>query len=217
MNMTHVRRLTIWILVAGVIATALPWGLVTLGAWSYNNHDYTGAQTIWRVASYTSFYDRDAILLDIGDSQYQDHKFKDAAATFEEASHIAADSRFCMITYNWGRSLADYAATIEAKDKAGALTSYADALRTIAVQRCVSDADYRNQFEQLRQELLRKIAELTAAPSQQNQQPSSSDDSANRILDDHSGEIIQQHKYQSSVNYDQEDQTDSTRNFELVR
>ena len=209
------RRIVVWVLVACVLVTATPWALVMAGSSFYGNRDYKGAQTIWNIAQYTSFYDRDAILLNIGDAQYRDRDFKGAASTFEQANAIAADERKCMIAYNWGRSLADHAASIETKDKSGALTAYADALRAISVQRCTNDAEYRDQFEELRQELLKKIAELTASQTQNSTQQNSNE-SADEIIGDHTEEIIQQRKYQSAVNQDQERST-STRNFKLVR
>lgn len=209
------RRIVLWLLVAGVVVATLPWGLSMAGKFAYDNRDYTTAQSIWNIAQYTSFYDRDAVLFDIGDAQYRNRDFKGAATTFGQASDIAANERKCMIAYNWGKSLADHGASIEAKDKSGALTAYADALRAIAVQRCTGDATYRDQFEDLRQELLKKIDELTASQAK-DQKQSTSNESANEIIEDHSGEIIQQRKYQSAVNYDQEP-LGSTRNFKLVR
>lgn len=200
-----VRLAVLTILIVVAIVAALPFMLTVYGRSLFNGQNYGGAQSTWRVASYLSFYDRDAILFDIATAIYWQRQYERAAAQFAAASAIGSDKHFCKITYNWGLTLRDWGDDLASGDKPKALLTYSDALRVIAVARCNEDPRYKDVFEELRQDLLQKIANLTRAEDTTQQQSEeskqSSSDKQQEILQDNSQEQKQQRSYEKAKTY----------------
>lgn len=216
----HWKQLVAALLALGVVITALPWLLVSIGNAFYDSSPGQ-ARLMWTAAKFTALYDRDVVLFDIGNSWLKENSYDNAAAAYEAADRIASDKNRCMIRYNWGLSLSRQGDGLAGSDRAAARAKYSEALGIIALNQCQEDPDYRDNFEQLYKELLEKLAKLDdQAPGQPspNQPRPGDDQDAEEILQDSSAEADQAQNYQTNRRYDdsRSDNGSSSPSFEFV-
>lgn len=197
------RVIVVSILCAIVLIASVPWLLTALGDHLYAGGNHGGAQAAWRVASFTGFYERDSIIYDIGNAQYQAGDYQGAAGSYAHASAIASDKHACIIDYNWAMALSSQADQLQTTNASQALSTYGDAIRALSDPRCTNDPAYKNNYDQLRQDIQKKIADLTkkkSSNSKQQQASNGNQATQDRILNDHSQELAQQHSFQGNQN-----------------
>lgn len=159
--------LLLLILAAGVLPWALTWGGMSLFADSP-----AGARTLWTAARFTSLYDRDIVIYNIGNSHLKERAFDEAVREYQAADAITTAQNRCPIRYNWGLALSHKGDATS--DGNAARTAYSEALRVISINSCLSDPQYAANFKELADELLKKLQALNQG-QQQSQKPNQGD------------------------------------------
>ena len=161
-----------------------------IGKRLYGAGNFSGAGVVWTAASWTSVWERDVILYDLGNGLYQSGNYQSAAQRYQQASAVASATHVCVVDYNWGLALSAWGDKLAGSSAQNALAQYGNAVRALSAPTCNRSSTYQTPYGQLRQELEQKIANLSQPPKAA--QVTQDSGAAQQILDDRYQELLQQ-------------------------
>lgn len=192
----YIKKIVFWGLLVVMIAGVAPWGLVRLGnIWSTNSS--AQARTAWIVAQLTSFYERDVVFYNIGNTYLAERNYDAATSAYASADTIATPKTRCPNRYNWGLVLMQKGDT--STDRNSARTAYSEGLRVISINDCQNHPQYKARFEVLYNELLKR---LKATNDQSNDQEKPEDSEATKKAE----ELVKDNEQEKSAYKDYQNQ-----------
>lgn len=192
------KQIILGICIVVLLAGTLPWLLTRIGLAAFNGSPGT-ARVWWTMARYTSVYERDVILYNIGNSFYKQRSYDEAANMYAKADDISRDKTRCAIRYNWGLALSDKGDQLASTDRPAARAAYSEALRILAISTCQDDPAYQASFNALAEALTEKLQDLTEDDTGEDKKDEQQSDTskAEEILKDAEKEKREAQDYQN--------------------
>lgn len=213
---SRIKKIIFWALFLIMVAGVMPWALVRLGnLWFAGNP--AQARLAWTVAQFTSFYERDVIFYDIGNTHLAERNYDGAAEAYAAADNVATPKTRCPNRYNWGLTLMQKGDS--STDRDSARTAYSEGLRVISINDCQNDPAYKARFEALYAELLKRLKAVNEQPQEEqgSEQDSADREKAEELVKDDKQEKSAAKDYQNQRRFDATQEGDgSTSKFKFV-